>query len=834
MATMISRPGAQGVSAANREALVRNIGTIVDAPGARPVGDVLGFIRSAVQVTASEIQENKRLIDLIPEVNQAINKIVIPSIISPSDFRNDSLSYHNDDPKLSVERQQRIAKIVETHFEHELELSTNLPDWIRTSNYIAGAKVLVTIPLSSFQEVYNQSRIAAMESLDDAALESFTQDLARQSVYGIADVPLSDDRKAQYLTSMSAALESHVDVAFSSIMAAEEIPYDSAGRKQEKLSGIAQFCAEALESVSIIDNTDVVAASHVVEKKSQQKIATKTRERHSSSFFIAMPPQKEGATEVDHPLFLEPSADGIIPIISPSNPKDKIGYFMPIDEYGCPLDVANAMNGVNLPRIDPMARTDTIGALYKAHGFSDLKSSRAGSINHFDTMSGIYQEVIRSHLQGRLSNAGYKKIKIGENNAVYQAMFSRYLNHRSTRLVFLPPEMVTYFAYRYHDTGIGKTKLSEMKFVLSQRLCLIVARAISQYNNAIDRRRVNINFPDKFRGNVAEYMSNVRIALARKEAMGLTLDPTQAMENISLKGITVKPNNVPGAENFTVEHVESTRNSAPIDEQLFDDLRNQTITGLDVPPAALNALSEFEFMRSIAVMNIFFSRFIDGMQKITCKHVSAFIRKYVGFSGPLVAEIREVLREETDTSDTDDSERGIASDKKTTALDQRIAEVIGRIHVKLPSAAIAPTKAQFETLSEFAAAMDILVNGVYDEQMANDDPEAASALAAIRSMAKSQMIQQALTSFGLGSEFDIPTLASFNPGKIIAMRQTLANVKVALADLRKVVEGGDDGGEVPGAEFQDAGGEDDASATPGGPEAPGAKAPEGADETEFG
>ncbi len=796
--TLLKRPDKTAIPVAARERAVKSLGRIMDASARNSGADVMGYARQTVTVSAASSIENLQIIESIPEVQQAIYKIIIPSIISPNDFKEDNVTYRSTCTDISEEKNTQIAKMIRKRFEDEMKLSSSYGEWIAHAKYIYGAKILVTIPLSSMEDMFAESRVNNPAATESEIYDSVYKRTAEISPYGLSDSAIKRNKKPDTppLRHSMAALENDIDILMGKIGSGlvREESYDGPKNTTEKREAITSFYSSVVESVTILDNTDVLAADKLLRERSEKTLSKRRQpDKHKPSQFSTVPSQKKNATEVDHPLFLQPSAESVIPIISPNNPREHIGYFIAQDNYGTAINLSNSLNNIKLPKIEATGRREAINSFYHAHGFGDLKSFASnGTINHFDTMSEIYRRVIEAHLNDRLKDAGYRSFQVGSNNAVYEAMFTRYLNHRGTRLLFVPAEMVTYLAYHYNDNGTGKSKLEEIKFPLSIYLSLTTARTISQMNNAIDRRKATIRFPDNYRGNVLEYAQTVKAALVKKELVGFPLDYRQAADSINQKGITVKIANVPGAENYEIEHVNAQRGSAEIDEQLFTNTLNQVITGLDTPPSAMNAIGEFEFMRSIAVTNIFFSRFIDGQQRITCEKISEFLRSYIRFSGPLMAELRKILTagDHKTVADSDD-DTGIVDEKamQDEALNALIERVLAGIEMRLPSANIAPSKAQFEALTEFTAAIDSMLQMLYDPVIAGDDTASGQVLDSIRALTKHDIIRQAMGHFGIGTEVIIPDFRSITPSNILAVRQVLINLKKAVDDLGKVTGG---------------------------------------------
>lgn len=827
-----------------------------------PVGmSFMDYVKSISRDIARDRIENDRIMEMAPEISQAAT-IMIPSIMAPNDLRESEIRITCDSKDLEPDQQKKISDDLTKFFEDTLNFSTELPKWIEAALYRAGSKPLLLVPLGVFDEKLSRKQdmlgTTSLESLTD--FKSFVRDsVDRVTHFGISNAPSStatesvrtateDASVKRIMLSTESIVSGHIENYVSELNSEivnsakpsdkKNTTYNRDTKKTRDQTAYENFVRNVIsfENLVVTDNPDAARASKSKNDHAVNQIGQKVKTRFTEAPLIVLENPDSESAPIGNPVFMELPAEAVIPIYTPGTPNDHIGYFIMLDERGHPLDIADFnQNGIHAS--PDMPNQNNFTQLFQSFGYANLPTDQRGQ----DVVSSVYQSIVESHLQDRLENAGFADVSLGANSSIFRYLFSRYLQQRRSKILFVPKEMLTYFAFKHNQNGVGVSKLDDVKFILSLRITLLTCRMLAAFNAAIDRRKINVNFDNKFAGDVLENLKTLQREYIRKSAVTFTHDPMNIAQQVAGKSISIHATGIPGIPNYTIENEPNERGTTSIDDSLAEDLKNLLILALDVPAAAMNSLAEAEYSRSVATTNLFFSRKLVNYQKIVCAHMNDFVRKYIMFSTDAQKLILDQITDSSTTSSSshtdknDSEEKGVVSSKealdstkkftprfgridlpegqdakdhkqdpvddihgevkaepdtgtKTKKMNKDLADIIQSISIFLPPPNIAPDAAQFENMEKMINSVNTLVAGLYPDDAAAQDADLAQAITATRSHISVSILQEFMQSMGFTS-VDIPDPSDIDPTEILKYRQTLANVANAIRAHEKFIFG---------------------------------------------
>ena len=732
-------------------------------------GGFLVHAQKMLRSVASDKIENTRILDMAPEVSQAAS-IMIPSILSPNDLRSTAIQFTSNCKEISKEKNDRIELAITDFFEKELSLSTLVPDWCHEALYVSGSKPILILPMTVLEkDLAGPSAVISQESFNKRVVF-----YDQSSIYDIADGRPGE--KPTRLEDIVSATESFVDTSFSAFLG--DTNRDLNYRKTEVKKAYTAIVSSVLsrEALTIIDNPSSIQFSHARTKQTKQKITNKTKIRYKESTLDIVEKPADPNDSIGNPLFMQLPSESVIPIYTPGDPGDHLGYFILLNEFGHPLEITPDMADSLQESSSFTSNQSTFQQLFQAYGMSDMMQNDSRSQN---TIADVYQNIIESHLRDRMTSAGFGNVGIGKDNNIYRYMFSRYLQQRRTKLLFVPKDLLTYFCFKYNEYGIGESKLNELKFILSLRISLIVCRMLVAFNNAIDRKRIEVTYDPGFSGNVIEHLRAVQREAMRKSAVSFSHDPMSVAQQIVNKSYTVKARGIPGLQDYDVINEDTQKTGANPDEQLAEDLKNMLILKLEVPAAAMNNLGEFEYSRSVNTTNLFFSRATTAKQKIVVEHLNSIARTYITYS----KELRETIKKIINTKHPD----GITPDGDANVIDNELFDrVIASITATLPSPNVAPDKSQYDALDGMLSSIDGVLNAVLNNDLADGDQELGSVITTMRALTKSNLVKKYITDFGF-ADLDLPSLEDVDQKAIVELRHTLTNIAKGLKQQNAVL-----------------------------------------------
>ena len=824
------------LSTSEREKIIRRIAN-TSQPSDLADDEPFRYAQDLAKRVSVTKKDNIEIRKLAPEVNQAA-AIMIPSILSPTTLQEVRIQFTSASPDSSPEENDRVGQIITNFFNDHLKINVKMAEWIKEALYGAGSRPLLTIPITELDDLINNKAYQRTETSSDAepsrvALESFDtlyKKTAEQvNVYGFGDTKQNHEIPA----SMESALESAYDSLTQAV--SKHVPsYNDkkADQKDQRITKATEFFAEltkdvlAEENFQITDNIGILKSKYFNDV-ALERLDNKVKVKYKESAYISLSDQHDRPM-VGHPLYLELPPESVLPVYTPGTPTEHLGYFILIDESGNPTSLMETSEQATKP-INIQKRS-TFDNLFKAFGFEDMRTY--GQVES-SVMNEIYQQIVDAHLKRRLKNNGFINVDLGGDNSVYRAMFARYLTKRKTKLLFVPKSFMTYFCFNYNENGTGRSKLEDMKFVLSLRITTLVCRMMSMMNSSVDRRNLTITLPPNGRvPNPLQFMEDIKREYLMKSLVTFSYDPNEVNRSMAQRGLSIKVKNMPGIPDYDITNELNERTAASFDTQLLEEIKNMMILDLQVPPSAFNATSENEYSRSVATTNLFFSRTIGHYQMITCANGGHFAKQYIGMSKPLQDQILEAIREvrkgdkktgateakdqseapaeTTGLTDSDikdigkkkdvkgkvkksdkDSEKEELAAKDGTAdhdaglSDQKLLEsIIAHIEMILPKSEVSPAKAQFEELDSFVQTLTTMIDSIYSDDLFSTDADLKEAIGSIRAMVKSQIIQEHLRRVGLGANIKLPDLKNFMSTDLLEIHQAATNLKTALAQQK--------------------------------------------------
>ena len=745
------------ISKAERNKLIERL-TVQGAPSDLTKDAVLRYIAEMSKRLSNVRKDNIEILKLAPEINQAAS-IVIPSIMSPTDLRDSNVQFTCNDPKLDADENNRVAAVITKYFNETLRLSTKIPEWIKESLYISGAKPLLTIPLSELDDLIN-SKDFLEQSTEN--MQTLFECKANDSLFGFGTTDVKNSIE-DYIKSVETFCDSLAQDPDAKVEPTAK-PYNR--RNKEFNTTVTDFINDILsvEKLSLTDNPDILKSKNL-QKNTSRKMSEQLGKKYKISDFVSLSDQNENIK--GHPLFLELPTESVIPIYVPGTPSDHIGYFVFIDQFGNPISFIEDMD--DGPRSLNSEQRSTFDNLFKAFGFADLRTY--GNMQS-QIMSDVYQQIIDKHLKSKLKDIGLQNVNVGMDNSVFKNMFARYLANRHTKILFVPKDLMTYFCFQYNENGTGRGKLEDVKFILSLRITILVCRMLTAMNNAVDRRRLEVTLNDNI-GNPFEFIETLKQEAITKSLVSFSRDPDEITRSLAQRSLTVRAKNLPGAPDFEVTNEPNERTASQFDESLNEDVRNLMILGLDGPPAsAFNQLSENEYSKSVATTNLFFSRKISHLQTGTCEKATHFVRQYTRMSQHLREAIIKAIEETTEGK----KEAG-------TAEKHDVNDIINHIHMVLPPPNIAPDLSQFDELDHFTQAITGLLKAVFDDDLFANDNDSKETLAALRASIQSEIILDHIRRLGMtGIKF--PDIESMLPDEMLKFQQVILNFKASLQQAK--------------------------------------------------
>lgn len=619
------------------------------------------YTLSMVSADISQSTKDADLIfQLLPEMG-LVKQILVSSILSPKDLVNTEINYSNADSELPNEITAALIETIRHHFDNVYKIKRILPEILEDALFDTGSYPIAILPESSIDKVINSNKRVTLEHLSD--------EFDRKGV--INNIGILGKNEAN---NKVASLESFFSDSSIGNMSSDDYKLKATYNNVELDLGVEVYdniqylkIPELKRRVTEDRISNVIAKRNLTTdsggKVSLESVYIDTDQRDlkiDSSFYRRKPSQFEPITRVDvintndretigHPLTMKLPSESCIPVYVPGNPRDHLGYFIIIDENGNPLNSATSSDyyrqlGFNLYNNNNQVASQLIGSTNV--GTSGVQPEVVKQ--KFNEAINVYTNLIEKDLLTRLRNGVYgDNVEISKASEVYRVMLSRTLVNKRSQLLFIPRELLTYFAFDYNDDGVGESLTEKSKVLASIRSVLLFANTMASIKNSIGRTSAKITLDPKDRNPVetVEYMMHEFARHRRSTFPFGTYNPVDLVSYLANAGVDVAVTGNPGYPEtaFEVEHKQN--NVGKPDTELEESFKKRHIQSFGLAPETVDLSMGVDFATSVVASNLLLSKRVLMYQEIFTEQLHDFITKYTLNSGILISEMKRVISE---------------------------------------------------------------------------------------------------------------------------------------------------------------------------------------------
>lgn len=613
--------------------------------GRRADDDNLQVNRGILETIHKQIQtnrlNNKNIIKLFPDVELGI-QILVSSILSPKKMTDIKLLYRFDKKlALSPEVGSAILKCVQSYITEEHELEDKLPDIVREALFTSGSYCFAVIPEASVDAVINSDLIGSFST------ENFRSkaDYAVNDLIGRVNMLKDTENKAFELpTGSSLSAESFVK----HLASAEYVNitdntglFHFADMKDKVTETLLKKSYRGGQSVSMearekIEYLDIFRRRNADFKRSEVLMIKKRDETVRKS--------------LGSPMGIRLPSESVVPVSIPGNEIEHAGYLVIMDENGKPLNSESAFSDSTgatrtVANLDPGVNQSPIQIAYK-----NLISDNTAKVNVGDLFN-MYKDILERQFYMNIKSSLYgKNISIANKNDIYYLMFTRALAGQKTNVLFIPKELMTYFAFYYDEYGVGKSILDNLSILCSLRSILLFSKVMAYSKSAIDVTKVTISLspedpdPEKTIEQVKDGVLKLRQNFF---PLGIN-NPVDLVNWIQRAGLQFAYDNNPLIPDVKIDFENANLDHSVPESELEDTLRKQTFQALGLPPETIDNAFSPEFATNVVNNNILLSKRVSVYQKPLCKSLSKLVGSIVYNDQELRDKLRAILDKNAD------------------------------------------------------------------------------------------------------------------------------------------------------------------------------------------
>lgn len=601
---------------------------------------------------AQKRKDNENVLELFPELKLA-GDILISSIIAPKDMTTTELNI-NLPSNLKVSPISNVIQpIIEEYLVNEYKIYKEVPELIKKVLMVSGSYPIVVIPENSVDDLINGKVDISFESLKPF----MSKDGLFHSLGILGPSTVNTNHKTQY--SMESIFNEDLYKKHTTIDPLVKIEYKKS--------------IESMD-VYVTDNISVLKLPRILKTKRDNQIRSilSRTNRHNvlkygmedrdtltdrqltsliyknknttNNYIRKVKTNNEISREtIGAPLIMKLPSESVIPVYQPGNSSHHIGYFIALDSEGNPLSYNSEYTAFKDMQFKQAMTTNMNSSLIQktANQFNTPCENVT-----FDNITKVYTEIIEADLLSRLRNGiTGNNVSIAKPEEIFRIMTARKLSKERTQLLFVPIELLTYFAIDFRENGTGKSLLDDMMVLNSLRAVTMFANINRNIINSIGRTEVEINIDEKDpqpRKTLEIAMHEV-LATKQNNSLPATFSPVDIMSYIQTAAIQFKLGEIPGLPSTNINFSEVSTSYEKPDTDLEEKLKERQIMGIGVPVEMVDNASGVDFATTATNNNILLSKRVIQYQEKFEPLITENARKCIINHGTILHRIKEAI-----------------------------------------------------------------------------------------------------------------------------------------------------------------------------------------------
>lgn len=731
-------------------------------------------MRQIANRTAMNASDAEMVMQILPD-QELTAQILVSSILSPKDMLTTVLHFKPPEGMFSQSVVAQLIQRISEHFEHGYKIKPDLSRILREALFESGSHVRAVLPENSIDELINRSMAVKVEDLSDIVDNSGrVRSIGTLGKYSKTPTTVSGGISMEAFSERTIntplSLEDHqlhLEGTFYTFRGGPNAPDDFKEGREVKFENMIDQMVTVTDNISVLKmpalqrriqetavNKSIPNLNIVGEmlKEAREKVSMESRksgdkltdrELTSATYrpaqsgyepvMVAKTQEQLARRTIGDPLILELPSESVIPVYVPGQQEKHVGYFVMLDANGNPLSRKN-----NRDYYMELGQRMSSGQSAGNGSFPSQLINRVNSMiggfdcsnnEHLDYSARVYGDMVEQDLMARLRNGLYTNgVALAKNEEIYRIMLARSLSAKHTQLLFLPVEMVTYFAFRYNADGIGRSLMDDMKVLNSLRAMMTFANVMAGVKNSIGMTdlKFKLDPDDGDPLKSIELMLN-EIIRVKNQSFPLGVNsPVDLVRYLQRAAYTFTYENHPGLPDMSVEQTERNTNYVKPDTELEENLRKRAIMASGLNPETVDAGFNAEFATSVVNNNILLSRRVMQLQERFCPQLTDHLRKVGMATESLIMSLKEIMTNSFDELNVDEEEiKRVLGENNLNNKDLIVPYLLDKfmrgIQVELPRPNTVTVESQTQMLTNFMALLDAALDARFSDEFFTEE-----------------------------------------------------------------------------------------------------------------
>ncbi len=723
----------------------------VDTAISNPDGASGMTVAGAQEISRSimaRMEDNQNTMQLFPDIELA-EQIVISSILAPKDMGSSELIYKLTDNRFPAVLTNELLGVLKEHISRNYKLREQCSDILSDAMFKKGSHVKAILPESAVDELINSNSVVATENIfpSDIFADRTGSSLTSMNLLG-SPVPkdTTERRNPKYVlesivnagAGVSPSIYNEDESVRKALEGLVEVTDNYNLLKFQKLvdaisvSSVRKAVGTRLDKASMTFATESYkffegkkAEGKMTEEQMKQLLYRNSVSQYKPFLTI---PSKDNLRRksVGRPMVIDIPSEAAVPIHVPGSPEKHIGYMVPVDADGNFITLGSAFD--NAAGMAGMMSSDksnsSLGSLLTEKARKNLATQNEQPT--IENATEIYADIIEKDFLQRLANGKYgRELRIGRNMDIMRIMLIRALKAQFTRLVYVPAEYVTYFAFKYHDNGVGKSYLDDLANITSLRALVLFSKTMARVKSSIETTHVNVKLDprDHDPAGTLEKAKHL-IAKTRQQFFPHGLNRVVDLTDwISRAGIQITFEGHPKMPTTSFDFETKNMQHPPPDDGLEEDFRYQTYMHFGLSPDAVDTAAKSDFATVIEKSSIMFSKRVTVWSDAFSEDLTDYARKILNNDNELIDALLGVLKNhksEIDSMMTDEEKEFYTTHPKEFS-EFLIYQFSSSLKVDLPKPEFTSLQNMNTSFTDRANAYKAAIEYVIDESVLPSD-----------------------------------------------------------------------------------------------------------------
>lgn len=723
----------------------------IDTAISNPDGASGMTVAGAQEISRSimaRMEDNQNTMQLFPDIELA-EQIVISSILAPKDMGSSELIYKLADNRFPAVLTNELLGVLKEHISKNYKLREQCSDILFDAMFKKGSHVKAILPESAVDELINSNSVVATENIfpSDIFADRTGSSLTSMNLLG-SPVPkdTTERRNPKYVlesivnagAGVSPSIYNEDESVRKALEGLVEVTDNYNLLKFQKLvdaisvSSVRKAVGTRLDKASMTFATESYkffegkkAEGKMTEEQMKQLLYRNSVSQYKPFLTI---PSKDNLRRksVGRPMVIDIPSEAAVPIHVPGSPEKHIGYMVPVDADGNFITLGSAFD--NATGMAGMMSSDksnsSLGSLLTEKARKNLATQNEQPT--IENATEIYADIIEKDFLQRLANGKYgRELRIGRNMDIMRIMLIRALKAQFTRLVYVPAEYVTYFAFKYHDNGVGKSYLDDLANITSLRALVLFSKTMARVKSSIETTHVNVKLDprDHDPAGTLEKAKHL-IAKTRQQFFPHGLNRVVDLTDwISRAGIQITFEGHPKMPTTSFDFETKNMQHPPPDDGLEEDFRYQTYMHFGLSPDAVDTAAKSDFATVIEKSSIMFSKRVTVWSDAFSEDLTDYARKILNNDNELIDALLEVLKNhksEIDSMMTDEEKEFYTTHPKEFS-EFLIYQFSSSLKVDLPKPEFTSLQNMNTSFTDRANAYKAAIEYVIDESVLPSD-----------------------------------------------------------------------------------------------------------------